>query len=157
MSSWLKEKGSALGAIAGMIAAFVAVLQVFVVSPMNHRFDAMETHLDQRVGDLTALTNQRIDNLTALTNQRIDDLMALMNQRIDDLMALMNQRFEAVDQRFDTQDQRFDAQDKRLDSLTNEVSELRKLTVGIIERVSRNEGEIDVIRQQLQTADKPSP
>ena len=44
-----------------------------------------------------------------------------------------------------------------LHQLGDEVSELRKLTVGIIEPVSRNEGEIDVIREQIQTADKPSP
>ena len=58
-----------------------------------------------------------------------------------------------IHQRFDAIDQRFDAQDRRLESLENEVSELRKLD----ERVSRNEGQIDVIRQQLQTADAPSP
>ena len=84
-----------------------------------------------------------------------------IHRRLDDIRSDINQRFDAqdryIDQRFNAVDQRFDAQDKRLDSLTNEVSELRKLTVGIIERVSRNEGEIDVIRQQLQTADKPSP
>lgn len=52
---------------------------------------------------------------------------------------------------------RFDAQDKRLDLLTNEVSELRRLTVSIIERVSRNEGQIDFLREQFQTVDAPSP
>ena len=52
---------------------------------------------------------------------------------------------------------RSDAQDKRLDRLSNDVSELRKLTVGISERISRSEGEIDVIRDQLRIADKPSP
>lgn len=97
MSSWLKDRGSIIGAIAGTIAAFVAVLQLFVVSPMNQRFDAMERHLKQR----------------------------------------------------------FDAQDQRLDRLTDEVSALRQLTAGISERVSRNEGQIDVIREQMQTVDVP--
>ena len=56
-------------------------------------------------------------------------------------------------QRFDAINQRFDAQDKHIEDLAKGVSDLRKLG----ERVSRNEGEIDVIRQQLQTADVPSP
>ena len=49
--------------------------------------------------------------------------------------------------------QRFDAMDRRFDRLENDVSELRNLS----DRVSHNEGQIDVIRQQLQTADTPSP
>ena len=88
------------------------------------------------------------------------------------LVTIMDQRFNAVDQRFNAQDklidQRFNAQDRRIDDLkadmnrrfdrlTDEVFELRKLTVSIIERVSRNEGEIDVIREQLRIADKPAP
>ena len=66
-----------------------------------------------------------------------------------------------VAQRLDAQDelisQRFDAVDKRIDRLTEGVSELRRLTVNISERVSRNEGQIDVIREQIQAADTPSP
>ena len=73
----------------------------------------------------------------------------------------MNQRFDAQDKRIDDlraeMNQRFDAQDKRLDLLTKEVSELRRLTVSIIERVSRNEGQIDFLREQLQTVDAPAP
>ena len=84
-----------------------------------------------------------------------------IHHRLDD----MNHRFDAQDkhinQRFDAQDkyinQRFDAVDQRFDALENDVTELRELIVGISERVSRNEGQIDVIRQQLQTADAPSP
>ena len=76
-------------------------------------------------------------------------------------MIEMNQRFDAQDkyinQRFDAVDQRFDDQARRLERLENDVSELHQLTVSISERVSRNEGQIDVIRQQLQTADTPSP
>ena len=88
------------------------------------------------------------------------------------LVTIMDQRFNAVAQRFNAQDklidQRFNAQDRRIDDLkadmnrrfdrlSDEIFELRKLTVSIIERVSRNEGEIDVIREQLQIADKPAP
>ena len=72
-----------------------------------------------------------------------------------------SQRFDAQDkyinQRFDAQDkyinQRFDAIDGRIEDLAKDVSELRKLS----DRVSRNEGQIDLLRQQLQTADAPSP
>lgn len=115
MPAWLKEKGGAIGAVAGTIAAFVAVLQLFVVGPINQRFDAMERHIDQRIEDLTALTNQR----------------------------------------FDAQDRRFDAQGQRLDRLANEVAELRKLTVSIGERLSRSEGQIEIIREQIKTVDAP--
>ena len=95
-------------------------------------------------------------------------LVTIMDQRFN----AVDQRFNAVDQRFNAQDklidQRFNAQDRRIDDLkadmnrrfdrlTDEVFELRKLTISIIERVSRNEGEIDVIREQLQIADKPAP
>ena len=122
MSSWLKDRGSVIGAVAGAIAAFVAILQLFVVGPMNQRFDALERHVDQR---------------------------------FDAQDKYINQRFDAVDQRFDAVDQRFDAQDQRLDRLTDEVSALRQLTVSIGERVSRNEGQIDLIREHLQTVDAP--
>ena len=75
-----------------------------------------------------------------------------MNQRFDDQNRYIEQRFDQQDRYVE---QRFDQQDERLDRLTDEVSELRALVTGIIERVSRNEGEIDVIRQQLQTVDAP--
>ena len=41
--------------------------------------------------------------------------------------------------------------------LADEVSELRILVTGIGERVSRNEGQIQIIREQLQTVDAPAP
>ena len=80
----------------------------------------------------------------------IDQRFEAVNQRFDAQDRLMDQRFEAVNRRLD-------GHDKRLDRLTGEVSELRRLIVGIGERVSRNEGEIDVIREQLRIADTPSP
>ena len=122
MSSWLKEKGNVIGGVAGAIAAFAAVLQLFVVVPMNQRFDAMERHIDQR---------------------------------FDAQDKYINERFNAVDQRLDAQDQRLDAQDQRLDRLTDEVAELRKLMVSISDRVSRNEGQIEVIREQIKAVDVP--
>lgn len=62
----------------------------------------------------------------------------------------MHQRFDAQDKYMNA---RFDAVDQRLQRLEDDVSELRDLS----ERVSRNEGLIDLIRQQLQTVDAPSP
>lgn len=108
MSAWLKDKGSTIGGISGTIAAFVAVLQLFVVGPMNQRFDAMEKHVDQRISDLTALMNQR----------------------------------------FDAQDQRFDAQDERLDRLEEAIRTFDR-------QISRNEGQIEIIREQIKTVDAP--
>lgn len=86
--------------------------------------------------------NQRFDAI----NQRFD----ATDQRIDDLRAEMNSRFDAQDKYMNA---RFDAVDQRLQRLEDDVSGLR----GLSERVSRNEGLIDLIRQQLQTTDAPSP
>ena len=82
--------------------------------------------------------------------RHIDQRFAAMEQRFD-------QRFEAVDQRFEAMEQRFDAVDRRFDRLIDEVSQLRQLIVDIGQRVSRNEGQIDVIREHLQIADTPAP
>ena len=136
MASWLKDKGGVISALAGTTAAFVAVLQLFVVGPMNQRFDAMERYVDQRINALTVQMNQRFD-------------------AVDQRFNAVDQRFNAVDQRFDDANRRGDDTNQRLDRLTDEVSELRKLTVNIGERVSHNEGQIEVIREQLQTADAP--
>ena len=54
-------------------------------------------------------------------------------------------------------DQRFDRIDQRLDRLTDAVAELYRLMASVSERVARNEGEIDVIREHLRIADTPSP
>lgn len=159
MRTWLKENGG--GFIA--IGALLTFLQFFVVAPLRHQ------------------SNQNFETLTRQINQRFDaqdDRLDAQDKRIDDLQAGqagMNARFDAQDKRLDAQDkriddlqegmnarfdaqdkfinQRFDAQDRRIEDLANDVSELRTLS----ERVSRNEGRIDVIMEQLQTADAPSP
>ena len=138
MWNWTKEQAGPIAAIATVLIVFTGLIQFGVINPMHQRFDAI---------------NQRFD----AQDKRMDDLKAEMNQRFD----AVDRRFDAQDkyinQRFDAQDkyinQRFDAQDKHIEDLAKGVSDLRKLG----ERVSRNEGEIDVIRQQLQTADVPSP
>ena len=125
--NWIKENAGAITAITVILGGFAGIIQFGIINPMNQRFDAM---------------NQRFDAI----DQRIDDLRAEMNTRFDAQDKYMNVRFDSVDQRFDTQDQ-------RLQRLEDDVAELRMLS----ERVSRNEGQIDLIRQQLQTADAPAP
>ena len=129
-----KENAGAAAAIATIFLGLAAIIQFGVLNPIHQRFDAI---------------NQRFD----AQDKRIDDLKAEINQRFDAQDKYMNQRFNAVDQRFNAVDQRFNTQDRRIEDLAKDISELRKLS----ERVSRNEGQIDVIRQQIQAADAPSP
>ena len=138
--NWIRENAGTIAAVGTILIAFTALIQFAVLNPIHQRFDAQ----DKRLGDLRAEMNQRFD-----TQEKH------FNQRFDDQEKYINQRFDVVDQRFDAQDkhfnQRFDAVDQRLEVLENDVSELRKLS----DRVSRNEGQIDAIRRQLQTADAP--
>lgn len=80
-----------------------------------------------------------------------------INRGFDDLRSEMSSRFEAVDRRFDDlrseMIQRLDAVDERLGRLETGVSELRTLS----DRVSRSEGQIDLLREQLRTVDAPAP
>lgn len=92
---------------------------------------------------LVALVDQRFNAQAELINQRFET----QDRRIDNLEAAVNQRFDAQDRYID---QGFVAANQRLDQLTVETSELRNLLTSIIERVSRNEGEVDVIREQFQ-------
>ena len=129
MNTWLKDNAAGIGAICVVLGLFGGFAKVAVVDPIHQRFDA----IDQRFDDLRAEMNQRFDHV----NQRFDHV----NLRIDDLRDDMNKRFDHVNQ--------------RLDGLTGEVSELRELTVSITERVSRNEGQIDLITERLQPAPAP--
>ena len=112
----------------------------------GNRFDAQERFN----GQFFELIHQRLNAQEALISERLDAQDELISERLDAQDRLINQRFDA-------QDQRLDDHAKRLDRLTDEVSELRRLMVSVSERVSRNEGEIDVIREQLRIADTPSP
>ena len=151
MPTYFEKYGHTLITLAAIIAAFVGLVTI-----NGNRFDAQDTRLDAQDKRLDA-QGQLISQLFAAVNQRLDAQDRLINERFDAQDRLINQQFEAVNHRLDAQDKRLDAQDKRLDRLTDEISELRKLTVGISERVSRSEGEIDVIREQLRIADTPSP
>ena len=133
MPTYLEKYGHTLITLAAIIAAFVGLVTI-----NGNRFDAQ----DRLISLHFATVNQRLD----AQDKRLD----AQDKRLDAQDRLNNQHFEAVNQRLD-------AQDKRLDRLIDEVSELRRLTVGISERVSRSEGEIDVIREQLRIADTPSP
>ena len=74
--------------------------------------------------------NGRIDRLQADTNARFDQMF----DRMDRMQAENNRRFEAVDARFDT---------------------ILEAIMGFDRRVSRNEGQIEVIREQLQAEGSP--
>ena len=137
MPTYFEKYGHTLITLAAIIAAFVGLVTI-----NGNRFDAQDRFNSQ----LYELVNQRLDAQDRLINQQFE----AVNHRLDAQDRLINQQFEAVNHRLD-------AQDKRLDRLTDEISELRRLTVGISERVSRSEGEIDVIREQLRIADTPSP
>ena len=118
----------------------------------GHTFITLAAIIAAFVG-LVTINGNRLDAQDRLISQ----LFAAVNQRLDAQDRLISQHFAAVNQRLDAQDKHLDGHDKRLDRLTDEVSELRRLIVGISERVSRSEGEIDVIREQLRIADTPSP
>ncbi len=141
MWNWTKENAGAAAALATIFLGLAAIIQFGVLNPIHQRFDAINQRFD--------VQDKRIDDLKAEINQRFDAQDKYMNQRFN----AVDQRFNAVDQRFNAVDQRFDIQDRRIEDLAKDISELRKLS----ERVSRNEGQIDVIRQQIQAADAPSP
>ena len=77
MGAWLKNNGVAIGAVAGTIAAFATVLQLFVTSPLNRldrhlsqRFDTLERHVDGRFDTQDKYINQRFGNM----EQHLKDL-----------------------------------------------------------------------------------
>ena len=148
MWTWLKDNGTALIALATILTAVLTSN-----SAIHHRLNDIRTDVNQRFD----AQDKRLDGLKADVNQRFD----AQDKRLDDLKADMNQRFDAQDkyinQRFNAQDkymsQRFDIQDKRLDGLTDEVSQVHRLS----DRVTRNDMRLDTVEQQLQTADAPAP
>ena len=75
MKTWLKNNPAVIGALAGVIVALVALLQLAVVGPMNSRFDDLRSEM----------------------NQRFDQQDKYMEARFD----AVEERFRAVDQRLD--------------------------------------------------------
>lgn len=130
MREWIKENKTVLTIAISAVAAIAAALTVILTSVYSIHY--------------------RLDDM----NHRLNDIRAEMNQRFDAQDKSINQRFDAQDQSIN---QRFDATNERIDRLTVEVHELRGLIVSISERVSHSEGQIDVIIQQLKTADAPAP
>ena len=147
MPNWITENKTPITIAVSSIIAVAAIVGTLQTSTnsIHHRLDDM----NHRLNDM----NHRLNDVRADMNQRFDAQDRHFNQRFDDQDRYINQRFDAVDQRFDAVDQRLDAQDRRIEDLANGISELRKLS----DRVSRNEGEIDVIRQQLKTAETQPP
>ena len=91
-----------------------------------------------------------------IIDQRMDARDKFLSQPLGAHDRYVVQRIHPVERPLQPVDRRFDAMDKRIDRLTDEGAELRKLLVGIDERMSRNEGRIDVILEQIQAADTPS-
>ena len=145
MKNWLKSSAPVAGALAGVVVALVAVLQLVVVGPMNRRFEDLRVHMDQRF-EAVDQRFEAVDQGFEAMDRRINDLRSDMNERFNDLRAEMDQRFDAMDRRMD-------AVERRLGRVEDGLSELRTLS----DRVSRNEGHIDVLRDQLQTVDVPTP
>ena len=149
MLTWLKDNGPVIGALAGALLVLVAILQLLVAGPINRSFDDLRSEMSSRF----EAVDRRFDDLRSEMRGRLSDLRSEMNRGFDDLRSEMNSRFEAVDQRFEDVAQRLDAVDERLGRLETGVLELRTLS----DRVSRNEGQIELLREQLRTVDAPTP
>ena len=144
MPNWIKENKIPITVVVSA-AGTVAVILAVMLTSIN-------------------IIHYRLDD----TNQRFNDLRAEMNQRFDAQDQYINQRFDAQDKRIDDLENdlktginlRFDAVDQRLGRLENDVSELHTLIVSIKDHVSRNEGQINLLTQQLNTAEtnpRPEP
>ena len=144
MTNWIKENKTPITVVVSAVATITVVLGVMLTSINTIHY--------------------RLDD----TNQRFSDLRAEMNQRFDAQDKYINQRFDAQDKRIDDLENdlkteinlRFNAQDQRLERLENDVSELHTLIVSIRDHVSRNEGQINLLTQQLNTAEtnpRPEP
>ena len=155
--TWFRDNGLAVTALTGIGVLFVTAGNVLFLNPIHQRLDDLRIHIDQRFDDQNKAINQRFD----AQDQRFDSFEAEMNRLFDAQDKAINQRFDDQDPCFDGleagMNQRFDDQDQRIEDVGAEVAALRELTVSIGERVSRNEGQIDVLVQQSQTADAPAP
>ena len=144
MPDFLEKHGSIVAILGLGIAGFAALVVI-----MGQHFDAQQ----QINSQFFQLVMQRLDAQDEGMNERFDQI----DQRFEQVNQRMNERFEQVNQRFEQMNQRFDRIDQRLDRLTDAVAELYRLMASVSERVARNEGEIDVIREHLRIADTPSP
>ena len=140
MPDFLEKHGSIVAILGLGIAGFAALIVI-----MGQHFDAQQ----QINSQFFQLVMQRLDAQDERMNERFEQV----NQRFEQI----DQRFEQIDQRFEQVNQRFDRIDQRLDRLTDAVAELYRLMASVSERVARNEGEIDVIREHLRIADTPAP
>jgi tetrahydromethanopterin S-methyltransferase subunit G len=125
-------------------------------------FIAMITMFNQVNARLDVL-NDRIDRVQAETNGRLDHMQAETNGRLDRMQAETNARFEAVDARFDQMFDRMDRMqaenNRRFDAHQVETNRrfdaVLEAIMSFDRRVSRNEGQIEIIREQLQAEGSP--
>lgn len=76
--------GRTASGIGGTQAALVAVLQLFVVSPMNQRFSDLRAYMAQRLDGV----DRRIDDLTAHMKKRFDSQDGRLDRLADEAAAL---------------------------------------------------------------------
>ena len=149
MLTWLKDNAPVIGALAAALLVLVAILQMLVAGPINRGFDDLRSDMSSRF----EAVDKRFNDLRSDMNSRFE----AVDQRFSELRSDMNSRFDVVDERFNDlrseMNQRLDGMDQRLGRLETNVSALRTLS----DRVSRNEGQIDFLRDQLQTVDAPTP
>ena len=163
MLTWLKDNAPVIGALAAALLVLVAILQLLVAGPINRGFDDLRSEMSSRfeaVDRRFEAVDKRFDDLRSEMRGRLSDLRSDMNIRFGDLRSDMNRGFEAVDQRFEAVDQRFEAVDQRLDAMDQRLGRLETGVSGLrtlSDRVSRNEGQIDLLREQLRTVDAPTP
>ena len=108
------------------------------------------------------LVHERIDRLQAETNVRFEAVNVRfeavntrfdqMFDRMDRMQAETSARFEAVNTRFD---QVFDRMDRMQTEFNRHFEGVLEAIMSFDRRVSRNEGQIEIIREQLQAEGSP--
>ena len=149
MPNFFERHSNTIITVTSIILAFVGLVTI-----NDRRFDAQDRLISQRLDAQDRLISQRFDAQVKSTAERLDAQDKSTAERLDAQDKSTAQRFDALGKRMD--DLRAEM-NRRFDDLTDEVSTLRELISRISDRVSRNEGQIDVIREQIQAADKPSP
>ena len=111
---------------------------------VNTGFNLVHDRMDRMQAETNARFDQmfdRMDRMQAETNARFDQMF----DRMDRMQAETNARF---DQMFDRMDRMQAETNRRFDAILETI-------MGFDRRVSRNEGQIEVIRDQLQAEGAP--
>ena len=127
-------------AVMGLLVAIVVMF-----NQMNGRIDA----LNDRMGREQAETHGRFDTLQAETIRRSDQAQAETVRRFDQAQVETNRRFDQAQAETNNRfDQAQAENNQRFDAILEAIGSFDR-------RVSRNEGQIEVIREQLQAEGAP--